>query len=78
MIKHDCQKHLVTLGTEALLFQLELAGFLHKLARRTPEGCTAIATASSLDVIAATDMATIYHLQDETKTADRKNTMAAA
>lgn len=51
------------LGTEALFFQLKLAGFLYKLARRTEEGCTAITAASSLDVIAATDTATVHHLR---------------
>lgn len=51
------------LGTKALLFQLKLAGFLYKLARRTEEGCTAITAASSLDVIAGTDTATVHHLR---------------
>jgi hypothetical protein len=46
-----------------LLFELELAGLLYKLARITPERCTAITTASSLDVVAITDVATVHHLR---------------
>ena len=67
---HKCvdQEILVLLGKHALLFLLDLTGFLDESARVAPEGAAAVSEARSTDTITFTGVSTVSNLENPSET----------